>query len=85
MTNKKWLKKMKIEKIKDLKGFLCRSYDDKFFFRTYTEDGTFNDYEICHSDLEIQIMDTDAYIYNRSGNLCIDYGPKTLGLEEEIE
>jgi hypothetical protein len=45
---------MKSEKIKNLKGFLYRSFVDKFFFRTYTEDGTFNDYEICHSDLWIQ-------------------------------
>ena len=76
---------MKPEKIRNLKGFLCRSFDDKFFFRTYTEDGAFNDYEICHSDLEIQIMDTDAYIYNKNGNLCIDYSPKTLGIEKETE
>ncbi len=76
---------MKPEKIRNLKGFLCRSFDGKFFFRTYTEDEAFNDYEICHSDLEIQIMDTDAYIYNRNGNLCIDYSPKTLGIEKEIE
>ena len=76
---------MKPEKIKNLKGFLCRSFDGKFFFRAYAEDGTFNDYEICHSDLEIQIMDTDAYIYNRNGILCIDYSPKTLGIEKEIE
>lgn len=73
---------MKPEKIKDLKGFLCRSLDGKLFFRTYIENGTFNDYEICHLDLEIQIIDTDAYIYNRNGNLCIDYSPKTLGIEE---
>ncbi len=75
---------MKPEKIQSLKGFLCKSFDNKFFFRTYNKDGTFNDYEICHSDLEIQIMDSDAYIYYRNGNLCIDYSPKTLGIEKEI-
>ena len=76
---------MKPEKIKNLKGFLCKSFEDKFFFRTYNEDGSHIDYDICHSDLEIQILDSDAYIYNRNGNLCIDHGPRTLGTEKEIE
>jgi hypothetical protein len=77
--------KMKPERIKNLKGFLCRSFDDKYFFRTYNEDGTFSDYKLCHSDLEIQILDTDAYIYNRNGEFCIDHSPKTLGIETESE
>ena len=63
---------MKPEKIQNLKGFLCKSFGDKFFFRTYKQDGLYIDYEICHSDLEIQILDNDAYIYNRDGNNCID-------------
>ena len=71
---------MKPERIENLKGFLCRSFDDKYFFRTYNEDGTFSDYKLCHSDLEIQILDTDAYIYNRKGALCIDHSPKTLSI-----
>jgi len=54
-------------------------------FRTYNEDGSFIDYEICHSDLEIQILEKDAYIYSRDGNYCIDYSPKTLGTEKEID
>ena len=76
---------MMSEKIKNLRGFLCKSFEGKFFFRTYNEDGSYIDYEICHSDLEIQILDKDAYIYTRDGNYCIDYSPKTLGTEKEIE
>ena len=76
---------MKPKKIQDLKGFLCKSFEDKFFFRTYNEDGTYTDYKICHSDLEIQILDPDAYVYYKDGNHCIDYSPKTLGTEKEIE
>ena len=76
---------MKPERIENLKGFLCRSFDDKYFFRTYNEDGTFSDYKLCHSDLEIQILDTDAYIYNRNEEFCIDHSPKTLGIETEFE
>ncbi len=78
-------RKMKPERIENLKGFLCRSFDDKYFFRTYNEDGTFSDYKLCHSDLEIQILDRDAYIYNRNGEFCIDHSPKTLGIEKESE
>ena len=73
------------EKIQNLRGFLCKSIEGKFFFRTYNEDGSFIDYEICHSDLEIQILDKDAYIYASDENYCIDYSPKTLGTEKEIE
>jgi len=50
---------------------------------SYKEDGSFIDYEICHSDLEIQILDKDAYIYARDGKYCIDYSPKTMGTEKK--
>ena len=76
---------MKPKKIQNLKGFLCKSFEDKFFFRTHKQDGSYIDFEICHSDLEIQILDNDAYFYTRNGNNCIDYSPKTLGTEKEIE
>ena len=76
---------MKPEKIQNLKGFLCKSFEGKFFFRTYNEDGSFTDYKICHSDLEIQILDPDAYIYERDGKFYIDYSPRTLGTEKEIK
>ena len=78
------LYKMMPKKIQNLRGFLCKSFEDNFFFRTYKEDGSFVDYEICHSDLEIQILDKDAYIYTRDGKSYIDYSPKTLGTEKEI-
>ena len=76
---------MEPERIENLKGFLCTSFDGKYFFRTYNEDGTYSDYQLCHADLKIQILDTDAYVYNRNGELCIDYSPKTLGIETEFE
>ena len=72
---------MEPERIKNLKGFLCISSDGRHFFRAYNGDETFSDYKLCHSDLKIQILDTDAYIYNRNGELCIDHSPKTLGKE----
>ena len=76
---------MMSEKIQNLRGFLCKSLENNFFLRTYSEDGSYIDYEICHSDLKIQILDKDAYIYTRDGNYCIDYSPKMLGTEKEID
>jgi hypothetical protein len=43
------------------------------------------DYALLHSDLEIQILDPDAYIYEKSGEYCIDHSPQTLGLEIESQ
>ncbi len=74
---------MKPQKIEKLKGILCRSVEGRYFFRTYNEDGTFTDYELYHTDLEIEISDSDAYIYERNGELHIDHSPRTLGLEGE--
>ena len=76
---------MKPTKIEKLKGILCKSIDGEFFLRTYNEDGTFNDYGIRHNDLEIQILDDDAYIYEKDGDLYINYSPKTLGIEIKDE
>jgi hypothetical protein len=79
------LKHMKIQQANNLKGFLCRSIDKQYFFRTYNPDGTFTDYELYHSDLEIQILDSDAYIYEKNGEYYIDHSPQTLGLEKETD
>lgn len=76
-------KDMKSKKADKLRGFLCRSADRQYFFRTYNEDGTFTDYNLFHPDLEIQILDSDAYIYKKNGEYCIDCGPQTPGLENE--
>jgi len=66
-------KEIKPKKIKNLEGFLCRSIDGRFFFRTHNEDCTFNDHEIHHFDLKIKIIDTNACIRNKNGILYIDY------------
>ena len=70
---------MKPKKMTNRTGFLCRSPDGSMFFRTYAKNGSFRDYEIAHYDMEIQIVDTDAYVYRRRGKSVIDYGPATLG------
>lgn len=61
------------------KGVLIRDLDD-FIFRVYNQDETFIDYDIAHSDMMIEIVDTDAWFYDEK---FIDHSPKTLGLDDE--
>jgi hypothetical protein len=67
-----------------MKGILLRPPGVKTYFRVYKDDGTFIDYNIAHSDLEIGIMDNegDAYIYETPQGMVIDHSPQTLGLNE---
>ena len=73
---------MKPKKIKKLKGILCRSIGGEYFFRTRNSRGIEVDYAIAHNDLQIEINDGDAYIYNHKGEMVIDHGPKTLGIKK---
>jgi hypothetical protein len=73
---------MKPKKIKNVKGMLCRSVDGRAFFRVYKPDGSFCDYHIVHCDLEIEVIDDDAYAYCKDGKWYIDYGAATLGISE---
>lgn len=67
-------------KAKNLKGVLCKDIFGGFFLRVYKEDKTFKDYDIHLSDMEIEILDDDAYIYESDfGDSFIDYSLKTLG------
>ncbi len=72
---------MKIQKIDKLKGILCKSTGNSFFLRVYNDDKSFTDYNINHCDLEIQILDSDAYIYEKEGEFYIDHSPQTLGID----
>jgi hypothetical protein len=61
---------------KGMKGVLCLS-DGNPFFRQYHENGrSFQDFEIRHQDLEIEITDEDAHVYLLpDGEPFIDIGP----------
>ena len=67
------------------RGFLLRSIDGagcaRYFFRVYGAGHSFRDYEILHSDLEIEIVDEEATFYDaeegRNGRL--DHSLRTLG------
>jgi hypothetical protein len=72
---------MKPEKIRRLRGMLCRMIDGTVFLRVPGPRGRDRDYDIAHCDLQIEVCDDDAYVYRRNGKLVIDYGPRTLGIE----
>jgi hypothetical protein len=72
---------MKPEKIRRLRGMLCRMIDGTVFLRVRKPHGRDRDYDIAHCDLQIDVCDADAYVYRRNGRLVIDYGPATLGIE----
>ncbi len=66
-----------------VKGILIEKLDGSLGFRFYEKGGTFTDYSIRHSDLSIEIDDTDAYVYEENGMKYIDYSPKSLGKDEK--
>mgnify|MGYP003576631708 FL=1 len=70
-----------------MRGFLLRSIDDaggaRYLFRVYGTDHSFNDYELLHSDLEVEIIDEEATLYDaeEGRDARLDHSPRTLGYE----
>ena len=70
------------------RGFLLRSIDGggcvRYVFRVYGADHSFCDYELLHSDLEIQIVDEEATFYDaeEDHDARLDHSPRTLGYDE---
>lgn len=70
------------------RGFLLRSINSdgssRYLFRVYGVGHSFRDYELLHSDLEIEIVDEEAVLYEREDELeaRLDHSPRTLGRED---
>lgn len=70
------------------RGFLLRSLDDagclRYSFRVYGDDHSFRDYDLIHSDLEIEIVDEEATLYEagEGHDARLDHSPLTLGRSE---
>ena len=75
MTNQK------VRSARGTRGFLLRSLDGAYFFRIYEQDGSFRDYKLSHSDLEIEIVDDEATFYEDDEQPRLDHSPRTLGIE----
>lgn len=71
-----------------VRGFLLRSIDDdgcvRYVFRVYGADQSFRDYELIHSDLEIEIVDEEATFYDTEEgyDARLDHSPRTLGYDD---
>jgi len=51
-------------------------------FRIYSNaPHDFVDYDLRHTDMRIQIVDSDAFFYSDDKGACIDHSPATLGIK----
>jgi hypothetical protein len=72
---------MNIKNAVGTRGFVLDTLDGPVF-RVYHEDNSFTDYDLHHGDLEVIIVDEDAYFYpNNKGGGTLDYSPATQGLD----
>lgn len=64
-----------------LHGCLIYIGNSEYRIRFYNNQG-FDDVKIAHWDLEFQITDSDAYLYeDDEGQKWLDHAPETLGIE----
>jgi hypothetical protein len=67
-------------------GILCRSFDAKYFFRVKAGDGTFQDYDLRHDDLEVTISPNELASFYTIGDLkVLDHASEVLGLKQVVE
>lgn len=69
------------QEAKGTEGHLIYTAMGDYMFRVYSQDGSFTDYKILHSDLLLKIIDADAAFYKEpDGTPVLDHHPDTLGL-----
>jgi len=66
---------MKSKPAKGTKGFIIRTTDDGYMFRVYNATHEFIDYDILHYDMEVEILDDDAHLYEYDRGAVIDHAP----------
>ena len=64
------------------RGFLIRGMDGQIWFRQYSADHEFVDYDITHYDCEIEIVDDSAELISNEHGDYLDYTPEVLGTEK---
>ena len=73
---------MKYKPAKGIKGFILRTAAGPVF-RVYNKDKSFTDYDLVHFDLEVEILDDDAFFYEYDIGATLDHSPSSLGIENE--
>jgi len=72
---------MEIKNAVGTRGFVLDTLSGPVF-RVYHKDHSFTDYTLRHGDLEVVIVDEDAFFYpNDKGGGTLDYSPGTRGLD----
>ena len=72
---------VKIESADGQEGYLIWCGGDRYVFRIYNVVHDFVDYDICHTDMRVKIMDSDAFFYTRDKDTWVDHSPDTLGIQ----
>ena len=72
---------VKIESADGQEGYLIWCGGDRYVFRIYNVVHDFVDYDICHTDMRVKIMDSDAFFYTRDKDTWVDHSPDTLGIK----
>ena len=72
---------VKIESADGQEGYLIWCGGDRYVVRIYNEVHDFVDYDICHTDMRVKIMDSDAFFYTRDKDTWVDHSPDTLGIQ----
>lgn len=70
---------------KGTKGFILYSpFGDKerYFFRIYKEDGTFEDYDLKCEELEVTIESDFYSLYDMEGKKFLDFSSEVLGTKK---
>ena len=60
------------------RGFLIRGGDGTYYFRQYSEDHDFIDYELTHHDMEIVIIDKSAALFRHEAGDFLDYSTESM-------
>lgn len=69
---------LKVKPAKGTRGFIIRTLDG-YAFRVYNSVHDFIDYDILHFDMEVEILDDDAHLYEYDIGAAIDHAPYDLG------
>lgn len=72
---------MKIKTANGTRGQIIKSLDGEYYFRIYSSEHNFEDYELAHTDLTVVIDDEDAFFYDAEYSARLDHAPQTLGAE----
>ena len=70
-----------VEPAKGIHGTLLFSGAGDGYFLRVRHGAEFWDYPLAHSDMEVRIVDNDAFFYRVGDDLWLDHAPETLGLE----